>query len=196
MAGLFDEWLFVHAGVEDLDVGLRLYRAGHRVKLAQNVTVSHVARERIRGVLGMACRRASLTARCLGFRATRALARSHPVHVLTSSGALAGLALSAAGVGIAAATAAPWYAWVAGALVPLLVANAPILGFITHRRGITMGIASAPIHVGAQIAAVIGLIHGWLLRGTIGDPAPDAATQAFAEVGVSVWPPVPAKRDS
>jgi hypothetical protein len=35
---------------------------------------------------------------------------------------------------------------------------------------------------------------GWLLREVLGEPGPDATVEAFAEVGLKMWPPVPAKR--
>jgi len=34
-------------------------------------------------------------------------------------------------------------------------------------------------------------VHNWMLREIFGDPSPDATTQAYSEVGLETWPPVP-----
>jgi hypothetical protein len=47
------------------------------------------------------------------------------------------------------------------------------------------------MHVVIQAIAAVALCMGWLLRDTIGDRLPDATTQAFSEVGLEIWPPVP-----
>jgi hypothetical protein len=35
---------------------------------------------------------------------------------------------------------------------------------------------------------------GWLLRELLGEPSPHPRVETFAEVGVKMWPPVPARR--
>jgi GT2 family glycosyltransferase len=69
-----------------------------------------------------------------------------------------------------------------------------LFGFWVEQRGMMFAIAATPLHVFVKIVAAGGLLAGWFLRTTVGDPAPDAATQAFAEVGVAMWPPVPRRR--
>jgi hypothetical protein len=40
----------------------------------------------------------------------------------------------------------------------------------------------------------VALLFGWIAQHTIGEPRPDPATQAFAELDIKTWPPVPSKR--
>jgi hypothetical protein len=40
----------------------------------------------------------------------------------------------------------------------------------------------------------VAIVTGTLAREVIGEPSPDAVVQAFAEVGVKTWPPVPTRR--
>lgn len=69
-----------------------------------------------------------------------------------------------------------------------------LFAFWVRRRGLMFAIAATPLHALVKLVAAAGLVAGWFLRTTVGDPAPDAATQAFAEVGVEMWPPVPRRR--
>jgi len=39
----------------------------------------------------------------------------------------------------------------------------------------------------------VALVVGWALREVVGEPKPDATVQAFAEVGIKTWPPVPTR---
>jgi hypothetical protein len=45
----------------------------------------------------------------------------------------------------------------------------------------------------AQAVAGVALCAGWVLRDVFGDASPDATTQAYSEVGLETWPPVPRK---
>jgi hypothetical protein len=72
-----------------------------------------------------------------------------------------------------------------------LVLNLREFAYFAEVRGPAFAIAVIPLHFFSQILSGIGLCTGWILRDTFGDGAPDAATQAYAEVGVQSWPPVP-----
>jgi hypothetical protein len=39
----------------------------------------------------------------------------------------------------------------------------------------------------------VAVAAGWALRQLVGDAKPDPAVQAFAEVGIKTWPPVPTR---
>jgi len=72
-----------------------------------------------------------------------------------------------------------------------IVVNFPEFLFFVRARGIPFAIAVTPLHLLIQAVNAIGLVAGWVLRDAVGDREPDAATQAYAEVGVETWPPVP-----
>jgi len=87
-----------------------------------------------------------------------------------------------------------WLAKGTFVVVGILLSNARIYRFYGTMRGLAFAIAALPLHVLSQGVAAIALCAGWVLRDTLGDRAPDATTQAYAEVGLEMWPPVPRRR--
>jgi hypothetical protein len=77
------------------------------------------------------------------------------------------------------------------ALVVLLFTNLPLHRFYTNARGLGFALLSAPLHISVQIVSAAALCTGWILRDVLGDVSPDATTQAYSEVGLEIWPPVP-----
>jgi hypothetical protein len=76
----------------------------------------------------------------------------------------------------------------------ILLANMPVYRFYARTRGFAFAVGTVPLHILAQGVAAIALCTGWALRETVGDRSPDAATQAYAEVGLEIWPPVRRQR--
>jgi hypothetical protein len=77
------------------------------------------------------------------------------------------------------------------ALAVLFLANLPVHRFYVRTRGVGFAIVSAPLHIVVQIVAAVALCTGWILRDVFGDVSPDATVQAYSEVGLEMWPPVP-----
>jgi hypothetical protein len=50
-----------------------------------------------------------------------------------------------------------------------------------------------PLHMLYYLNNGLAVVYGWLVHHSVGEPAPDALTQAYAEVGVQMWPPVRSK---
>jgi hypothetical protein len=157
------------------------------------LTVAHLRAHSLGGVLASVWRRSTLLTRTLSYRVTRPLGRADVVHTLDST-----VGFGAAGftVLLVVTLLNPLPALTAltgiGALL-LIAANFDMLRFFVRRRGLIFAIAALPLHLAAQIVATAGRCNGLLLRNIVGDPTPDATTQAFAEVGVETWPPVPRK---
>ena len=190
-AGMFNEWLFRDAGIEDLELGQRLHKAGHRVLLSGDVAVSNMRRHPVREVLGTAWSRSVMLMRTVGYRESRVHARGHEVHALRSAQGIVALMLAALVMKVAVVRHVHWMESVAVALGVLVIANFEIFRFFLRRRGPVFAVAAMPLHVASQAIGAAGLGMGWLLRSAIGDPAPNATMQAFAEMGVQMWPPVP-----
>ena len=64
------------------------------------------------------------------------------------------------------------------------------------KRGALFTLASIALDSLCYLVSGIATIAGWLLREIVGEPRPDAVTQAYFEVGAKQWPPVRAKRPS
>jgi hypothetical protein len=138
--------------------------------------------------------RSRILTRSLGYQRTRISVPSEVVFTLSRA-----MPSALAVVSIVALSGAflepPW--WLAKgtiALVGVLLANMSVYAFYARTQGVAFAIAAAPVHLVTQSVAVVALCAGWVLRDTVGDRAPDATTQAYAEVGLETWPPVPRRR--
>jgi glycosyltransferase involved in cell wall biosynthesis len=193
-AGLYDEWRFGSGGLEGLELGQRLERAGHDLLLRSDLQVTHLGRWDIGSVLREVWSRSALLARSLGYQRTRMSAPGDVVFTLSRAAipalaVLGTIALTAAFVPESTRTVK-----LTLAVAVLIMANVPVLRFYARQRGILFALAVAPVHFIYQSVGAAALCAGWLMRDAIGDRLPDAATQAYAEVGVEMWPPVPRPR--
>ncbi|HJP58874.1 MAG TPA: glycosyltransferase [Gemmatimonadaceae bacterium] len=190
-AGMYDEWRFSTRGLGGLELGRRLHERGSMLVLDPTVKVRHLTRWTIRSICKEVWRRSSTLARSLGYQRTRANVPSEVVFTL-----------SRALTPIAAVTAILIFAGaflprlsisseVAVAVTALLLTNSSMHAFFARSRGFAFAAAAAPIHICAQVVSAAALCTGWILRDAIGDVAPDPVTQAYSEVGVQTWPPIP-----
>jgi glycosyltransferase involved in cell wall biosynthesis len=190
-AGMYDEWRFGTACLESVELGERLLGGGHGVLLSSDLKVTHLKRWDLPSVCEEVWRRSRLLARSLGYLRMSASAPSEVVFTLSRTLTPA-LALLGTLMLVAAFVPPPHAAAKGGvALMVLLLTNLPLHRFYASARGFGFAIVSAPLHILVQIVAVIALCTGWILRDVFGDVSPDATTQAYAEVGLEIWPPVP-----
>jgi hypothetical protein len=193
---MFNEWLFQTASLEGLELGMRLHRAGHAVLLSKDVSVPHLRHHDVLGVFGSVWRHSSVLLRSLGYFHSRGLARSHLVHALNSPMGFVAIAAAIGAVFAIWSAGLPWWLGAIAAFAAVVVTNSTVHRFFARKRGILFSIVVAPLHLVTQMVGNIALASGLILRHVIGDPAPDPTTQAFAEVGVEMWPPVPRKQES
>jgi hypothetical protein len=188
---MYDEWRFDTACLESVELGERLFGAGLGVLLSSDLQVTHLKRWNLYTVCQEVWRRSRLLARSLGYSRMSAAAPSEVVFTL--SRALIPAAALLGTLMLAAAFVPPPSAAVkAGvALIVLLLTNLPVHRFYARSRGLGFAIVSAPLHVFVQIVTLVALCAGWILRDVFGDVSPDATTQAYSELGLDIWPPVP-----
>ena len=189
--GMFDEWRFSTNSLESLELGQRLHEAGHDILLDPKIKVKHLMRWTMRSVCREVWCRSVLLARSLGYQRTRSKVPSEVVFTLTR--ALSPIVAIVATLMLSAAFLRNLYAWseMGLAITALLVANYSMHRFLARTGGIGFAVAAAPIHLCVQGVSAIAVCIGWVLRDAVGDVVPDATTQAFSEVGVQTWPPVP-----
>ena len=191
---MFDEWRFGQGTLEGLELGQRLVSQGHDVLLTAGIEVTQLKRWNIGGVLRETFTRSSLLSRSLGYMPTR---RSAPGDVVFTLSRAAAPLLAAVSIFGLSASFLPHHDWRISAGIALgivIVTNARILQTFARERGLLFAILALPVHLVSQAVCVTGLCSGWLMRDAVGDRLPDAATQAYAEVGVEMWPPVPRPR--
>lgn len=190
-AGMYDEWRFPSASLENVELGERMLRAGYEVLLSPQLKVTHLTRWTLISVCAEIWQRSQALARSLGYVRMSASAPGDVVLTLIGA-ATPALAVLAIVVLAAAFVPEPYPASnIVFLLAALVVINVPLHRFYSAARGIGFAVLSAPLHPLVEGVAALALFTGWVLRGLLGDVSPDATTQAYSEVGLEIWPPVP-----
>jgi len=193
-AGMYDEWRFPVSCMESIELGARLLGAGYEVILDREVTATDLKRRNLLTLLREVWNRGRILARSLGYARIRTAAPSDVVFTLSRR---LPPAIAVVGTLMLAAAFVPQPHVVtkgAVALAVLLLTSFPVHRYYAGARGLGFSILAAPLHIFAQLVTAAGLCTGWALRDLFGDHSPDAVTQAYSEVGLEVWPPVPRKR--
>jgi hypothetical protein len=190
-AGMYDEWRFATACLESVELGERLLGSGKGVLLSSELKVTHLRRWSLPAVCREVWGRSRLLARSLGYFRMSTAAPSDVVFTLSRT-LIPAVALLGTLLLAAAFVPSPQPAWRVGvAMLALVLTNFSVYRFYARARGIGFALLSAPLHVLVQVVAASALCIGWILRDVLGDVSPDATTQAYSEVGLELWPPVP-----
>lgn len=190
-AGMYDEWRFETGPLEGIELGKRLEDAGRQVLSNRDLEIVGLRKWNLRSLCREVWDRSVLLARSLGYQRTRAGVPSELVFTLSRTliPAFAVLCVVAFSAAFLPRPNVP--VKTAIVLLGVIALNLPAHLFFAKARGVGFAVAVAPLHLLMQAISGLGLCAGWILRDAVGDRAPDAATQAFAEVGVEIWPPVP-----
>lgn len=191
-AGPFDEWHFSEPQVEDVELGQRLRDQGFRVVLRPEIQSTPLKQWTVGALLRDVWGRGTMLSRLLDY-SSQPLVRRHCDLVKTLAGASC-VVTGLFAIGMLASTPFGFDRWSAAFLVALVgatIVNRSVHAFFLSRRGIVFTAVVVPLHVLAGLVSALALLHGWLLRHLLGEPHPDPTTQAFAEIGVQSWPPVP-----
>ena len=190
-AGMFDEWRFPRPQIEDLELGDRMRALGYHLRLRRDLQVRHHKRWRFVPALVADVRdRAVPYMRVLG----RVDAAARPRFSTATPARTAVLLLLCAALVAGAATQDVRWLWASAALLGVaLLANARLLALFARTRGPAFALAAAPLHLAFEFANGVAMGAGWLVYHLVGDPRPHPTLEAFAEVGVRTWPPVPSR---
>jgi hypothetical protein len=189
-AGLMDAWHFPRPQIEDIELGRRLRRAGHRIELRPDIQCSHLKRWTLRNMIVTDFRDRGTPWMWLilseGAGSTPAtLNLKVREKVCTALVALAALA---------AALAVLLTSWLpllpaAGAVALIVALNLPFYRLLRRARGVGFAIACVPLHLifyfTGGLAAIAGTaLHYWRR-------VPAVQHGADAERTPSAWPPRP-----
>ncbi len=195
-AGGFDPQLYRRPAIEDIELGYRLSRAGHRIVLARDVQATHLKRWTLAEMVRTDVLRRGVPWMLL-------MKRSRVVETDLNVSKAQRACVIATGLGLLAASGAFWLPWLLAAL-PLSVAaivgiNRDFYRFLARRRGVAFAVASTWVHMvyycccGASVV-IAGAI--WLVAkepDLAGAPAPSGRRLDRAE-GVAPTAPHPSKR--
>lgn len=190
-AGMYDEWRFGVASLEGLELGNRLGDSGREVFSTRQLEAAGLKRWDVRSLSREVWNRSALLSRSLGYQRTRLAVPGEVVFTLSRPLAPVFALLCVVAFSAAFLPKLALAVKVGMFLLGAIALNFPEHLFFAKARGISFAIAVAPLHLLMQTVSAIGLCVGWVLRDAVGDREPDAATQAYAEVGVETWPPVP-----
>lgn len=192
-SGMFDEWRFTRPQLEDVELGHRLRANGRRILLRPDIQATHLKHWTLGGMVLSDLRDRGAPWTRVVHHEARAI--DAQVHMASEGLALALTWCCVAGLVAAAWTPAGW--WVAlAALVVLMVRNARRLSFIAAHGGPLVAFLAMPLDFLGYVTDGIGRVCGLVQRELFGDPHPDATMQAYSEMGVRSWPPVPHRRSS
>ena len=194
-AGGYDEWHFSRRQLEDLELGHRIRSLGERIVSHPDIRATHLKRWTLRRMVATEIFDRSVPWMRLVRRQLRrdrddrdSARRIKNVNITLSW-------LGAICAALAWRVQSPVALLVAaGCIAVVLVNNAPELAFFSRERGVLFAAVSFPLDVLYYLVSGIGIVFGWIARQAVGEPTPGAVVEAFTEMGVKRWPPVPVKR--
>ena len=194
-AGMFDEWRFPRRQIEDAELGYQLRKRGHQIVLRPEIQGTHLRRWTVSEMIA-----ADLNDRAVPWmrvfpREVTAVSprRTGRRTVKNINTALTWIALVTAMTAVLADR--PVLGIVAAACIAAVqLYDRHKLRFFARERGIWFALSAIPLQALSYLVRGVAVVLGWLLRELVGEPTPDPTVEAFAEVGVKMWPPVPVKR--
>ena len=162
--GGFDPRLYPRPAIEDIELGYRLTRAGHRIVLARDVLVTHLKRWTLPEMVRTDIFRRGVPWMLLIKRTGTV---ETDLNVQTTQKAcvvLTGLTLTSAACSLAVPQAALGAALGLAAIVAL---NGPFFAFLIRRRGWTFACAALPLHLLYYCCCAVSVVIAtalWRLR--------------------------------
>lgn len=192
--GMYDEWHFARPQIEDIELGGRIRQLGVTILLEPSIQVKHLKRWTFAGMVRTDLRDRGIPwARLLSHRgavlATKTLNLRWTEKLNTF---LVWLGVLLLGV---SAWQRSWLLLALALACPLtaLAFSTPLIGFFRRTRGLWFAIRVVPVHLLYYLLNGISFGFGLLLQQTIGAPLPNPTMEAYAEMGIERWPPIPAK---
>lgn len=191
-AGMYDEWHYARPQIEDIELGRRLRRAGHRILLDPEIQGTHLKRWTLGGML-------TTDLKSRGVPWMWLLLREGPspsAHTLNLRPrekwctALVGVGVVAAAVGALWGLTAVMWAGLA-ALALALALNIGFVAFVTRAAGLRVGVATLGLHLLYYLNNVVSGTLGRLAYELFGEPQPPPSRAALASLGTATWPPQP-----
>jgi len=194
-SGGYDEWHFTRRQLEDLELGHRIRRLGHRIRCVPEIRATNLKRWTLLGMMAteifdrsvpwMRVVRRQVAPTTRAHRASRTIKRANIA--LTWLATL--FVLTAWGLHV------PALALGSVACLALILANtAPQISFFRRQRGIVFAMATLGLDLLYYGATGLGVLLGWIAQQAVGEPRPGATEEAFSEMEVRRWPPVPVRR--
>ena len=194
--GLFNEWHFTQPQVEGIELAGRIRAAGLEVRIDPTIQATHLKEWTLASFLKKDLR----DRRIAEMRVLRSQLRATESSAESRRRIVAAWAALATWIAITTTTFAlisESRAWLLGTALALGFAIAldwPMYRFFGRLRGPTFAVRVIGLRVATHAVAGVASALGLLLHHVVGEPRPDPTIEAFAEVGVQTWPPIPSKQ--
>jgi hypothetical protein len=76
-------------------------------------------------------------------------------------------------------------------LVIVILRGLPLYAFFFRKRGLVFAICGVVLHMVYYVTAAVSVVWGALLAVVVGEPRPAPSVEAFSELNLASWPPVP-----
>jgi hypothetical protein len=77
------------------------------------------------------------------------------------------------------------------AILIVVLRGLPLYAFFLRKRGLVFAICGVVLHLVYYVTAAVSVMWGAMLALLVGEPRPDPAVEAFSELNLAAWPPVP-----
>lgn len=193
----YDEWRFSRPHAADIELGNRIRALGHRILVRNDVRVTQLRQWSVRSAM-----RSDLRDRSVPWMQMLMRQRAHPEYTGIALRTIekintVGIWLAAVFFLVASVTLDPrWLLSSAAMIAPVLFVNRRLYAFFAEQRGIIFALRSMALHWLYYLILGVAMGIAWLTHVLVGDPQPEPIVQAYSEVGLKTWPPVPSKRES
>jgi glycosyltransferase involved in cell wall biosynthesis len=194
--GMFDEWHYGRPQIEDIELGRRLHRTGHKLLLDPTIQGTHLKRWTMRNTLAGDFQHRGIPWMWL-ILVEESPDKAQTLNVRTYEKVLTGVA----GFGmlmppLALVLRAWWPLWVLGASAAVILAsNLGFYRFLAGVRGHAFAFAAVPLHLLYYGSNALSVVTGWLVHALFGEPIPPADVTAHAQIGIPTWPPAPRRSE-
>jgi glycosyltransferase involved in cell wall biosynthesis len=170
--GGFDPRLYPRPAIEDIELGYRLTRAGHRIILARDVQATHMKRWTLPEMLRTDIFRRGVPWMLLIKRSGTIETDLNVKLDQKACVALTGLAILAAALGVLA----PWAWAVSGvALILIVLLNLGFFAFLARRKGLVFAAGALPLHLVYYCCCGLSVVIAeslWLWRSRANEGVP------------------------
>jgi GT2 family glycosyltransferase len=186
--GGFDPRLYPRPAIEDIELGYRLTRTGHKIVLARDVLATHMKRWTLREMIRTDIFRRGVPWMLLIKRSGTIETDLNVKADQKACVALTGLALLSGVIG----AVFPWaWAVTAAAMALIVLLNIAFFGFLARRKGLIFATAALPLHLIYYCCCGLSVVIAesfWLLQGP-SKGAVRKAGGARADAGAVPIPP-------
>jgi glycosyltransferase involved in cell wall biosynthesis len=194
-AGMYDEWRFARPQVEDMELGQRIRARGHKIVLRPEISVTNLTEWTFREAIHSDLRDRGVPWMRL-LMGQRASQDSDRIALKTVERTNTGFVWAALIFSLVAMIAwdARWLIATAVSIQAILFVNRHLYSFFERERGLLFTVRAIPMHLIYYVVFGVAMAVGWCLHVLVGDSRPAPLVEAYAEVGLKTWPPVPTKQ--